>query len=311
MERKKGLLAAFGAGLSWGCTSPIAQYLFDNKGIVSQWLVPARMVLAGVLLLLYAGFIKKQNLLSVFREKKDILRLLAVGILGMMGMQYSFFAAIQETNAGVATIFQYLNPAFLLLFYAVIYRVLPSKKEIFAVACSVIGIFLVATQGNIHELSISMMGFVYGMALAIATCFYGVLPGPLLKKYPAETVCGWAMLVGGIVLSLIFRPWNIQVHMDTTVGIGYLVITIVGTILPFILYLTAVKYVGGVYAGLLSSVEPVAATIVAAVFLGTAFPVIDILGFALVLSTLFILNIGDHSETRESSERDESRKVDA
>ena len=64
-----------------------------------------------------------------------------------------------------------------------------------------------------------------------------------------------------------------------------------GTILPFLLYLAAVKYAGSVYAGLLSSVEPVAATIVAAVFLGTSFPAIDILGFALVLSTLFILNI--------------------
>ena len=48
------------------------------------------------------------------------------------------------------------------------------------------GIFLVATQGNIHALSISPKGLIMGMLLAITTCFYGVLPGPLLKKYPAE-----------------------------------------------------------------------------------------------------------------------------
>lgn len=70
MERKKGLFAAFGAGLAWGCTSPIAQYLFDTKGIVSQWLVPCRMVAAGILLLFYAGIIKKQKLFEVFKEKK-------------------------------------------------------------------------------------------------------------------------------------------------------------------------------------------------------------------------------------------------
>ena len=46
------------------------------------------------------------------------------------------------------------------------------------------GIFLVATQGNIHALSISPKGLIMGMLLAITTCFYGVLPGPLLKKYP-------------------------------------------------------------------------------------------------------------------------------
>ena len=40
------------------------------------------------------------------------------------------------------------------------------------------GIFLVATQGNIHALSISPKGLIMGMLLAITTCFYGVLPGP-------------------------------------------------------------------------------------------------------------------------------------
>ena len=42
-----------------------------------------------------------------------------------------------------------------------------------------------------------------GMLLAITTCFYGVLPGPLLKKYPAESVCAWAMLIGGGVLACV------------------------------------------------------------------------------------------------------------
>ena len=194
MERKKGLIAAFAAGLAWGCTSPIAQFLFDEKGIISQWLVPYRMMTAGLLLLLYAVLLKKQNPLVVWKEREDRIREVAFAIMGMMGMQYSFFCAIQETNAGVATIFQYLNPAILLLFYAVVYRVTPKAKEIIAVSCSIAGIFLVATQGNIHALSISPKGLIMGMLLAITTCFYGVLPGPLLKKYPAESVCAWAML---------------------------------------------------------------------------------------------------------------------
>ena len=118
------------------------------------------------------------------------------------------------------------------------------------------GIFLVATQGNIHALYISPKGLIMGMLLAITTCFNGVLPGPLLKKYPAESVCAWAMLIGGGVLAVFLRPWRIEAHLDMIVIVGFLIIVIVGTI-----------------------------------FLGTAFPAIDILGFALILSTLFILNI--------------------
>lgn len=291
MTRKKGFIAAFTAGLLWGGTSPIAQFLFQNKGITSTWLVPYRLVAAGSLLFVYAVFFKKQNPFQVWKDRKDGIRQIAFAVLGMMGMQYSFFAAVQETNAGTATIFQYLNPAVLILYFAAVYRVAPKAKEIAAVLCSVSGIFLVATHGNLQELSISPKGLLFGLILALTTCFYGVIPGPLLKKFPAETVCAWGMLVGGAVLMAAVRPWRFPVQVDGVVAAGFLTIVILGTILPFCFYLASLKCIGSVYAGLLSSVEPVAATVLAAVFLGTRFQMIDVAGFVLVLSTMFILNI--------------------
>lgn len=286
----KGCICAFMAGALWGVTSPIAQYLFDNKGIVSEWLVPYRLIAAGVMLLVYAK-IKGHNVVSIWKEKKDASRLLIFGILGMMGMQFTFFAAVQEINAGTATIFQYLNPAILIIFFAVVKKIIPSVKEILAMLAAVAGIVIVATHGDFSMLSISGKGFFLGMLLALTTCFYGVLPVPLLKKYSAEAVSAWGMIVGGFVLMLITRPWKIPTVIDWQVMLAFFIIITLGTILPFCLYLTSVKYTGSVYAGLFSSVEPVAATAVAAAALGTSFMMIDILGFALVLSTLFILAI--------------------
>jgi drug/metabolite transporter (DMT)-like permease len=290
-ERVKGFACAFMAGLLWGATSPIAQFLFENKGIVSSWLVPYRLMTAGILLLGYA-VIKKMNITEMWKDKQDAVRMAAFAILGMMGMQYSFFSAVQEMNAGTATIFQYLNPAMLIIYFAIVYRVKPKKKEIIAVFCSLAGIFLVATHGNIRALTISPLGIVLGLILAVTTCCYGVIPMPLLKKFQAEAVCAWAMILGGIVLAFVTRPWRYKVEIDKAVIIAFFAIVIMGTILPFCFYLASLKSIGSVYAGLLSSVEPVAATILAAVFLGTSFQSIDIVGFALVLSTMFILNIG-------------------
>lgn len=292
--RLKGFFLAFMAGFLWGASSPIAQYLFQHKGITSSWLVPYRLIIAGVILLTYTR-IKKMDVLDVWKEKNDRIRLIAFAILGMMGMQYSFFAAVQETNAGTATIFQYLNPAMLIIYFAIIYKVMPKGKEILAVLCSLTGIFLVATHGNIHELSISPLGIVLGLMVALTTCFYGVLPVPLLKKHQAEVVCAWAMIIGGVVLTIATRPWRIEAHVDMAVVIAFLSIVILGTILPFCFYLASLKSIGSVYAGLLSSVEPVAATVLAAVFLGTSFQAIDVAGFVLVLSTMFILNIKSKS----------------
>lgn len=279
------------AGLLWGASSPIAQFLFEDKGVVSSWLVPYRLLIAGVLLFIYAAFVKKQDPAAVWKERSDGKRLVAFAILGMMGMQYTFFAAVQEMNAGTATIFQYLNPAMLILYFAVLYKVKPSIKEIVAVFCSLAGIFLVATHGNIHALTISPKGIVIGFMVALTTCFYGVIPGPLLKKYPAEMICAWAMLIGGAVLTIVTRPWRYEVKIDWAVTAAFLSIVVLGTIIPFCCYLAALKTIGSVHSGLLSSVEPVAATLLAAVFLGTTFQMIDVVGFVLVLSTMFILNI--------------------
>lgn len=290
-QRRLGFAAAFMAGLLWGASSPIAQFLFVDKGVTSEWLVPYRLISAGILLFLYAVIFKKQKPWDIWKNRKDSVRQIAFSVLGMMGMQYTFFAAVQETNAGTATIFQYLNPAMLIIYFAIIYKVMPKGKEIAAVLCSLAGIFLVVTHGNIHALSVSPKGIVIGLLVALTTCFYGVLPGSLLKKYPAEMVCAWAMLIGGLVLTIVTRPWRMYVHIDGAVVIAFLSIVILGTIFPFCFYLASLKSVGSVYAGLLSSVEPVAATVLAAVFLGTAFQMIDVLGFALVLSTMFILNI--------------------
>ena len=291
MERKKGFAAAFMAGLLWGASSPIAQYLFEEKEIVSEWLVPYRLVAAGVILFVYAVFWKKQRAFEIWKDKRERIRLVLFSILGMMGMQYTFFAAVQETNAGTATVFQYLNPAMLILYFSCIYRVAPKSKEIIAVFCSVSGIFLVVTHGNIYALSISPKGIIIGLLVALTTCFYGVIPGPLLKKYPAEVVCSWGMMIGGMVLMMITRPWRMEAHIDWVVMTAFLSIVIFGTIFPFCFYLSALKRIGSVHTGLLSSVEPVAATILAAVFLGTTFQIIDMAGFVLVLSTMFILNI--------------------
>lgn len=289
-DRAVGFVLAVWTGILWGASSPVAQYLFEQKGIESAWLTPYRLLGSGILLLAYSGVLKK-DITGIWRRRKDALRLIIFGIIGMMGMQYSFFAAVQATDAGTATFFQYLNPAMLIVYYAVRERKAPGKREIAAVFCAVSGVFLIATHGNPFSLNVSAEGIGLGLLTAVTTCFYAVLPISLLKKYPSEVVCAWAMLIGGIALSAVRKPWRIKADVDSAVMLAFLAIVILGTILPFCFYLAALPRIGAVYTGLMTSVEPVTATVLAAVFLGTAFASVDIVGFLLVLSTGFILNL--------------------
>lgn len=290
-NKRIGFMLAVWTGILWGASSPAAQYLFESKGLESSWLTPYRLLASGILLFVFSA-VRKQDVWGVWKEKPAALRLIVFGIAGMMGMQYSFFAAVQATDAGTATFFQYLNPAMLIVYYAVRDRKKPEKRELAAVFCAVSGIFLIATHGNWHSLNVSPEGIVLGLLTALATCFYAVLPIPLLNKYPAEPVCAWAMIIGGITLAAVRQPWRMNANIDMIVVIAFLAIVVAGTILPFCFYLSALTRIGAVYTGLMTSVEPVTATILAAEFLSTAFEKIDIVGFVLVLSAGFILNIG-------------------
>ena len=65
--QKKGYLCCLLAGAAWGVAGVCGQFLFDQRGWSVDFIIPLRILLAGVLmLLLVAGLEGRQNLLRVF-----------------------------------------------------------------------------------------------------------------------------------------------------------------------------------------------------------------------------------------------------
>ena len=75
--QKKGYLCCLLAGAAWGVAGVCGQFLFDQRGWSVDFIIPLRILLAGVLmLLLVAGLEGRQNLLRVFvsgRNRADVL----------------------------------------------------------------------------------------------------------------------------------------------------------------------------------------------------------------------------------------------
>ena len=65
-----------------------------------------------------------------------------------------------------------------------------------------------------------------------------------------------------------------------------------------ILLLSGVRMVGAANASMLACVEPVAATVISVVWLGVEFQLIDLIGFAFVLSTVFIISLNQMKEEK-------------
>lgn len=292
----KGLIYGLMAGVLWGITGPLGQYLFDEAGIVPDWLVPYRLVVSGIVILI-SLFVKRGVVVfDVWKCKKDAVHMVVYSVAGMMAVQYVFFVAVEASNGGTATVLQYTNPVMIILYMVLFKKVRPQKKEVAAVVLALIGIFLLSTNGNIYTLVITPKGLFMGLLCAFFTCLYSLIPGKLLEKYDAVSVCGWSMFVGGIVLSLWKRPWSVGSVEEPEVWGLFLILVFLGTIIPFVLSLLAIPIIGPMYANVLASVEPVVASLLTFLFLGTKFGRFELLGFALIIIMIIMLSWNKNEE---------------
>lgn len=289
---KKGCILTLFGGILWGLSGTCGQYLMQRKGLTSDWLIPIRLLLAGTLLLLICLVKDGKKVFQIFKIPKDGLDVLIFGMLGMSMCQYTYFTAISQSNAGTATVLQYIGPVLIVIYVSLRTGKIPDKIEVFAVGLAIVGTVLLATHGNLNSLAISHKALLWGLCSAVALAVYTVQPVPLLSKYGSMVVTGWGMLIGGILLCLFFRPWTMEVTVDGAVIGGLSFIVLFGTIIAFVAYLEGVKWVGPKRGSLFASVEPVSATVFSALLLKVGFGAMDILGFVCIISTIFLLTLG-------------------
>ena len=284
-----GMLSTFVGGTLWGINGVMGNYLFLNKNVTTPWLIPYRLILAGFLLLSYLYYKKGSKIFDVLKNPKDLLQIVLFGFIGMLGTQYTYFSAIQFSNAAIATVLTYFGPTLVLIYMCLREKRKPLKYEIVSICLSSFGVFLLATHGDITSLQISFKALVWGILSALSVVFYTVQPESLLKKYGASIVVAWGMMIGGIFIAFVAKPWNISVTFDFITFLVLMLIIVFGTIIAFILYLTGVNIIGPTKASIIACIEPVAATICAILFLGVTFDFLDVIGFLCIISTIFIV----------------------
>ena len=287
-QGRANLLAVFAASL-WGISGACAQYVFEQKGIRIDWLVTVRLLIAGVLLLLLAWWQRPSQVMAVWRPAHSARQVLAFGVLGMLGVQYTYFAVIEHSNAAIGTVLQYLGPTVIAVYLAVVYRRRPARRELVAIVLAMLGTLLLVTHGEWGVLLISLEGLLWGLSSAVALAFYTVQPVALLKRHDSAVVVGWGMLIGGLTFMGWSQPWHISGIWDSGTYLAVLFIVVLGTLVPFYCYLLAVKTIGPQRTSLLACAEPLSAALVSVVWLNVEFGWLDVLGSLCIVLTIYLL----------------------
>ncbi|WP_409273860.1 EamA family transporter [Neobacillus sp. SCS-31] len=288
--RGKGIaLVLIGATL-WGISGTVAQYLFQRQGFSPAWLVDIRLLLAGSILMAIGGVKDPAKMTGIWKSRRDAGALLLFSILGMLAVQYTYFAAIDHSNAAAATVLQYLAPTMIAAYLAIKGRKLPTGLEISAIILALVGTLLLVTKGNIGTLSISGLAVFWGIASAVTLAFYTLQPRELLAKWGSITVTGWGMVIGGLFFSFINPPWMFEGTISFRSLLAVLFVVIFGTLLAFYCYLESLKYISASETSLLASVEPLSAAFVSVIWLNVPFGFEEWLGTFCIISTIAILS---------------------
>ncbi|HUN04623.1 MAG TPA: DMT family transporter, partial [Niabella sp.] len=103
MDRKirNGILLGITAATLWGISGTLGQFLFQQRGINVEWLITVRLLISGVGLLILAKT-TKNDIFSIWKNRKDAIELMLFSVIGMVGVQYTYFAAIKHSNAATA-----------------------------------------------------------------------------------------------------------------------------------------------------------------------------------------------------------------
>lgn len=288
--RIKGIMLVITGAMLWGISGTVAQYLFQKKGFSPEWLVVIRLLVSGLILLLYAFMKGNPNIWKIWRSKHDSLSLILFSTLGMLGVQYTYFAAIKYGNAPTATILQYLSPVIITGYLAIRTKKNPNLQEIIAIGLAMLGTFFIITKGTIHSLSISKLALFWGISSAFTAAFYTLHPRSLLIKWGSILVVGWGMLIGGIAFSFIHQPWNCTGEWSITSIFAVIFVVLFGTLIAFYCYLESLKYIQPTEASVLSSVEPLSAAFLSVLWLHAPLDMPQLLGTVCIIVTIIILS---------------------
>lgn len=284
MDRMKGIGMIISGAVLWGATGPMMEWLLENTDMSVSFMLTIRLLLAGIILLAILKFRGKRISLP-WRQKTWARQLIIFGVVGMLGVQFSFVSSIESSNAIIATLFQFLAPIYIIIFVSGKHRKLPPAAQVLGMFVTLGGLFLLLTNGSLSEFTLSPRALFWGIAVGLAFSFYTLYPAHLMQVWGVLVSVAWAMVIGGIVLlftQLIPVIKQVRLIAQPSIGLMLFAVTIVGTA-AFVLFLGSMKYISAIEASILSSFEPLTAMVISVIWFGQALGLWQFVGAIIML----------------------------
>lgn len=292
----KGTLYSLFSGLIWGICGILGEYFFTHYPVSSGWITSMRLLVAGSLVLGLSAFQLRGRLLDIWKDKKNYIPFLAYAILGIFSVQFFFYLCVEYSNATTATILQFISPVFILFYNRIVYQKKASITAILYVLIAMLGVFLMATKGDLSQLSMTPLALVTGLLSAVGVMFNVILPQRFARHYGFVPTVGWGMILAGLFSNLLYPVHHVTFQLDATSLLICLIIAVFGTAFAFFLSMKAVSLVSPLVVSVVSASEPLSSALLSVLFLGLVLDGFLVLAMILIIVPMVFLSIEEAKE---------------
>jgi drug/metabolite transporter (DMT)-like permease len=244
--------------------------------------------------------IRFPSLLKISRS--DIFYFVLFGTVGMAGVQFTYLFAISKIKVAAAILLQYLAPSFIALHSVVFMREKLSRVTLTALIGATFGCYLVVGAYNLEILSMNIVGIISGLLSAVTFAWYAIHGEYGMRRYNPWTVLFYALFVGAIVWNILHPPLEAFMHAYSRVQwIWILYIGVMGTLIPFGLFLEGINLIRSTRASITATLEPITAGIISYIFLNETLEITQITGGVIVIASIILLQLNQEQDDKAPS----------
>jgi drug/metabolite transporter (DMT)-like permease len=257
-----------------------------EEGATVGTLLSARF---GIAALLFWTMVRARDLRAL--RPRDVAIALGLGAVGYAAQAGCYFSALERIDASLLALILYTFPAMVAGAAIALGRERVDARKLVALALSSVGLsFVVAGAG---AGALEPLGVALALTAAVVYTTYILVGDGVSRRMPARMlstlVCtgAAATLAGGSAALGELRPADL-----TFAGWGWLAcLAVVSTVVSISLFFAGMRRVGPTTASILSTLEPVVTVVLAFLAFGEMLSGVQLVGGALVLGAVLVLQL--------------------
>jgi drug/metabolite transporter (DMT)-like permease len=293
-----GYVLVWSAVLMWSLNGTVGKVVLESGGLSAFRLSEIRAT--GSAALLFAIVLATGGR-GLRIERRELGFLVAFGVCGLAFVQFFYFEAIQRLNIGIALVIQYISPVIVAL-WARFFEHEPVRRRLwFALALALGGLSLVVDLWG--GVTLDGAGIAACLAGAFAYAAYIIMADHSLRRgRDTVSLLAWGFLFAAVFWAIVQPWWSFPAErvsgsasllgrlQDVELPVWLLVayVIVFGTVVPFILIVTALRHLSATQAIISAMLEPVLAAVIAYAWLGEELSTAQIVGAVLVLAGICV-----------------------